>query len=188
MSEDFGPMIGAIGQEFPALQPHLNNLVVQRAQANPSDQRQLEFYPPWERDNPNPGKITTEIFNHNLQGRDLHEAVAGDMLHHLGSVDPSTGQPIDPAWFAMKQGLINARGKFQDGIDRSAHQQEPNAPPFDAWMQQNRADAYIRGGIFPNQNPEWQHPEIYTPAQREIIQKMDSYLRGHKLDDNSKED
>ena len=47
MPEDFGPMIGAIGQEFPALQPHLNNLVVQRGtQANPSDQRQLEFYPP----------------------------------------------------------------------------------------------------------------------------------------------
>lgn len=179
--EDFQPLIASIGQQFPALQPHLQNLVVQRGTpSGPDDDRQLEFYPPWESNNPNPGKLTTELFNKNIAGQDLTETVAGDMLHHLGGTNPATGQPVDPAWMALKQRLIAARGVPQSLMDAEAYQREKASPygaaPFDEWLKNNRSDAYIRGGVFPKQNPQWQNGEMFTPAMQGVIGEMRSYL------------
>lgn len=174
--EDFSPAINRIGQTYPALRQHLGNVVVQRGTA--SDGRQLEFYPPWEDDNPNPGKITLELYNKGLKGNDLHEAIAGDLLHHLGSIDPRTNQPVDPAWMDMKQKLIQSRGLSHNIMDAAAYHRESDPGSYDDWMQRSRADAYIRGGLFPAQNPDWQKPGrgAFTPEMHGIFDQMRSYL------------
>lgn len=181
--ESFQPTTDAISSQYPALQPYVNNLAIQRGTpSGPDDDRQLEFYQPWEKDNPNPGKLTTELFNKNLQGQDLTETVAGDMLHHLGSTDPTTNQPVDPNWMDMKQRLIGSMGIPQNLMDSQAYQQEKSNPAyetgsFDDWMKNNRSDAYIRGALFPNQNPEWQESGIYNPAMKAVTDEMQSYLK-----------
>lgn len=180
--EDFSETTSGIAQSYPALAPYLNKLAIQRGTpSGPDDDRQLEFYQPWETENPNPGKITTELYNKDLKGQDLQETIAGDMLHHLGSVDPTTGQPVDPKWMAMKQQLIAARGVPQTLMDAEAYQQEKSNPsyetaPYDQWMQNNRSDAYIRGAVFPKQNPEWQQDGIYSPAMQAVAGQMRDYL------------
>jgi hypothetical protein len=183
-AEDFSPTTTAIAKTYPKLAPYVQNLAIQRGTpTGPDDDRQLEFYQPWDTDNPNPGKLTTELYNPKLQGQDLQDTVAGDMLHHLGTTDPATGQPVDPKWMAMKQQLIAAMGPGQNSMDQGAYQEEKSNPsyetaPYDQWMQNNRSDAYIRGALFPGQNPEWQEDGIYTPAMKEVTRKMKDYLIG----------
>lgn len=185
--EDFSDTTSGIAQNYPALAPYLSKLAIQRGTpSGPEDDRQLEFYQPWETENPNPGKITTELYNKNLKGQDLQETIAGDMLHHLGSVDPTTGRPVDPKWMAMKQQMIAARGVPQTLMDGGAYQQEKANPayetaPYDQWMQNNRADAYVRGAVFPKQNPEWQQEGIYNPAMQAVGAQMRDYLKQRAL-------
>jgi hypothetical protein len=180
--ENFQPVADSVSQQYPALAPYVKNLAIQRGTPNgPNDDRQLEFYQPWEKENPNPGKITTELYNKNLKGQDLTETVAGDMLHHLGTTNPTTGQPVDPKWMDMKQRLIAAMGPDQTQMDKQAYEQEKSNPsyetgPYDDWMKNNRADAYIRGAIFPKQNPEWQQEGTYTPAMQAVTNEMRTYL------------
>lgn len=180
--ENFQPVIDSVSQQFPALAPYAKNLAIQRGTSNgPDDDRQLEFYQPWEKENPNPGKITTELYNKDLKGQDLTDTVAGDMLHHLGTIDPATGQPIDSKWLDMKQRLIAAMGPEQAQMDKQAYEQEKANPayetgPYDDWVKNNRSDAYIRGAIFPNQNKEWQQDGIYNPAMQAVTGEMRDYL------------
>jgi hypothetical protein len=180
--ENFQPVINDVARQYPGLQPYTKNLTVQRGSTtDPNDDRQLEFYQPWDSDNPNPGKITSELYNKNLTGQDLTETIAGDMLHHLGTTDPSTGQPVDPKWMAMKQQMIAGMGPDQASMNQEAYQQERantayQTGPYDDWMNNNRADAYIRGALFPNQNPEWQQPGTYTPAMQQTAAAMRAYL------------
>lgn len=180
--EDFGPVVADVAKQYPALAKYTKNLVVQRGTSNgPDDDRQLEFYQPWDSDNPKKGKITSELYNKNLKGQDLTETIAGDMLHHLGTVDPTTGQPVDPKWMALKKQLIAGMGPDNADMDKEAYQQEKSNPAYetgsyDDWMQNNRADAYIRGALFPKQNPEWQQPDIYTPAMKQATDAMHDYL------------
>lgn len=182
--DDFGPVVNDVAKQYPGLAKYTKNLVIQRGiTTDPNDDRQLEFYQPWDSDNPNPGKLTSELYNRNLKGQDLTETVAGDMLHHLGATDPTTGQPVDPKWMGLKQQLISAMGPDQDDMNREAYQQEKSNPAYetgsyDQWMQNNRADAFIRGALFPNQNPEWQQPGIYTPEMQRATSAMRDYLAG----------
>ncbi len=180
--ENFQPVADSVSQQYPALAPYVKNLSIQRGiPSGPDDDRQLEFYQPWEKENPNPGKITTELYNKDLKGQDLTETVAGDMLHHLGTTDPSTGQPVDPMWMDMKQRLIGAMGPDQAKMDKQAYEQEKANPSYetgsyDDWMKNNRSDAYIRGALFPKQNQEWQEDGIYNPAMQDVTSEMRNYL------------
>lgn len=181
--EDFNPVVKDVAQQYPGLAPYTKNLAIQRGTTtNPNDDRQLEFYQPWDSDNPNPGKITSELYNKKLKGQDLTETIAGDMLHHLGTVDPATGKPINPKWMAMKQQMIDGMGPDQDSMNKEAYQQEKSNPayetgPYDQWMKNNRSDAFIRGALFPNQNPEWQQSGMYTPAMQKAAAAMRLYLK-----------
>ncbi len=165
---------------YPALAPHLDNSVVQYGTASgPNDDRQLEYYPPWEAQNPNPGKHTIEIYNRKLRGDDLRDSVAADLLHGVGSIDPRTGQPVDPQWYELKQQLGASRNARHSAMDLGAYEQEKASPygagPYADWDKNNRLDAYVRGALFPTQNPEWQNG-IFTPEMQPIIGKMKSYL------------
>ncbi len=180
--EDFQPVIDSVATQYPGLAPYTKNLAVRRGTtADPNDDRQLEFYQPWDSENPSPGKLTTELYNKNLRGQDLTETIAGDLLHHLGAINPTTGQPVDQKWMALKQQLIDGMGPDQADMDKGAYQQEKantayQTGSYDDWMRNNRSDAYIRGALFPKQNQEWQAPGIYTPAMQQATAAMRSYL------------
>lgn len=185
--------IEAIGATYPALQPHLKNLQVQAGVLNgPTDDRKLEFYQPWESDNPNPGKLTTELFDpiKAMSPSDRQETIAGDMLHHLGALDPSTGVPVDKKWWDLKQELGSARTPGNLESDQRAYAREKantsyETQPVKDWDQNNRLDAYVRAGVFPNQNSDWQKPHnqgpeigqpFLTSKMQEIYGRMKNYL------------
>ncbi len=181
----------AIASAYPRLAPYVKNMVVQNGiSVGPEDDRQLEFYQPWEKENPNPGKLTSELFGpvQQMSPKDRQETIAGDLLHHLGAIDPATGQPVDPAWRVMKQELGAAREPFHLRADRNAYEREKANPsyetsPYPEWDQNNRLDAYVRAGVFPNQNKEWNVPEpgedrgfVDTPEMKDIYSRMKRYL------------
>jgi hypothetical protein len=109
------------------------------------------------------------------------QGVAADMLHHLGAINPQTGQPVDLYWYNLKQELGSAREPFHARADREAYEMEKSNPsyetaPYDQWDQNNRLDAYVRAGVFPHLNPEW--TGFITPGMQPTIQKMQRYLQG----------
>lgn len=137
----------------------------------------LEFYPPWEERNPNPGTITVEVYKP-MRGELLSRAIAGDLAHMAGAVDPRTGKPVDPAFYALKRQFATTLTPEQLAVDRRAHQDEGDPRPFEDWHEQSRLDAYLRGWIFPDERDEWRRQGVYTPEQTKLLQRMQRYLRG----------
>lgn len=187
MADDNQALIDALmqtGRQYPGLARYLQETsAFYGAPRGPNDDRQLEFYQPWERDNPQPGKNTIEVFNRGLAGQDLTNAIAGDLLHRAGSIDPRTGQPVDPSWHALKQQLGAARSPMHLQIDRNAYEREKATPygvgSYQDWDQNNRLDAYIRAGLFPNQNPDWQRGGVLSsPGMQSVFNKMRNRLAG----------
>ena len=171
------PTLNAIAQKYKALAPYMAQSEIVQSPKVPGDQRGLEFYPPYESDNPRPGKITFELFDQ-MNPQQREGAVAADALHHLGGyADEAHTQPVDPAWLKMKNELMGMRSPRQLKVDANeAKNLEPGDTP-EAWLQRSRADAYVRGGVFPEQNPEWQEPGWFTPEQNAHFEKMKTYLR-----------
>lgn len=184
---DNAAILEDIVNQYPALKPHINNLNIMQSQ-DQNDGRQLEFYPPWEQKNPNPGRTTIELYNGKLQGKYLNNAIAGDMLHLLGSVDPRSGQQIDPNYYKMKQLFLQSITNNQLAVDQRTYREEknqnPDTAPFDEWMQMNRGDAYIRGYITPDENDEWRRNNIYTDKQKVLLETMKAYLQGRHTQPN----
>ena len=179
--ENFAPTLQSIGEQYPVLAPYAANTVVQRGNAD--DGRILEHYPPWESDNPNPGKITMELFDRSAKGPQLQSLVAADMLHTLGAIDPRTGAPVDPSYYKLKQELAGSMSPEQHAMNQRAYEGErkfypQGMPSYQDWMNSNRTDAYVRGGMFPEVNPEWARPGTFTPQQADIFKRMKTYLGG----------
>ena len=175
--------VQAVGQRFPRLLPHLAQSVVgYGTPRGPDDNRQLEFYPPWERDNPNPNRNTIEIYNRNLRGPALQAAIAGDLLHALGSIDPRNGRAIDSNFLDMQRRLGGVRNADALRVDRAAYERDRAAPygagvgGYDQWDQRSRIPAYVRAGLFPENNPEWAN--AITPEMRPVLNEMRTYLQG----------
>ncbi len=150
------PSLGEVGKAYPKLVQYLPQVTVQRGKPEPNDNRQLEFYPPWESRNPNPGKITIEMYR-DFHGPERTNAIAGDLLHYIGARNPSTKQPIDPKYWAMKQQVVKSRTPEQKYLDDRLYEEAKRrgeSRSFEDWMQESRADAYIRGWITPDQADE----------------------------------
>lgn len=177
-AEDFAPVLSAVAKAYPRLAPYVAQTAVSRGKTE--DDRQLEFYAPDEADNPTPGKLHVQMFNDDLKGDDLRDSVALDMLHHVGSIDPKTGNPIDPNYYAMKSALRDQIKAANREMDREAYKEDlkayPDSGSYDDWLEHNRVDAYVRGLVSPRMNPEWQQPGIYTPQMQHIGQSIRSYL------------
>lgn len=167
------------GNLYPRLRPHLAQTTVRRRPAT-NDGRQLEFYPPWERDNPLPGRLTVDVFNPALQGRDLSESVGLDMLHYLGSRAPD-GNAVDPKFHALKDQMARSILDAGRPMDKQAYLQDRArgfaGPSYDDYLENNRADAYIRGFVSPRMNPEWQQEGTYTPRMRKIGEGINRILQ-----------
>ncbi len=162
-------------RNYPVLRPYRNALTTRSGTA--SDDRQMEFYPPWESDNPNPGRVTLEVYNQQMRGPELERALGNDALHYLGAIDPRTGQPVDPHYHGLKQEFIQSLTPDQIAVDQRAYQRargQGESRPFDDWMQESRADAYLRAFMSPQDNPQWQG--VFNPAQQAQLARLHSYV------------
>ena len=181
------PQLESVATQFPRLKQYLSDVKVQKGKKkDPNDDRGLEFYPPWESENPNPGKITLELYDQ-MQGPTLTNALGGDLLHYVGGVNPQTGQPIDPKYFQMKQAVLNARTPKQDALDRreyeGARKNEGETRSYSDWLQQSRIDAYIRGYVTPELGgkypDEWRRNGFYDdPKMRQAVEAIKQYVTG----------
>ena len=155
--------------------PRLGAYPVRGQWGPPNAERQLEFYPPWEGDNPHPGVSTLEVYNRSLRGPALTNALSADMLHLIGAVDPRTGQPVDPKWLAAKQQFLATLTPEQRAMNERAYAQalaQGERRPFDEWMMQSRGDAFLRGGMF----GQWPMG-VFTSKQLQVLDEMRRMLQ-----------
>jgi hypothetical protein len=179
------PRLAEVAKMFPRLSPYLSQVQIQDGKkTNPHDDRGLEFYPPWESQNPNKGRITLELFDQ-MKGPALTNALGGDMLHYLGAVNPQTKQPIDPKYYSMKQQVLNARTAHQDAVDRSIYQSAVKnggeKRSYQDWLMQSRIDAYIRGYVTPEMGgrypDEWRKNGWYNdPKMKQAVEGIRQYV------------
>lgn len=176
--EDFHPVLQDVAKAYPRLAPYVANTAVGRGTT--TDDRQLEFYAPWDEDNPHRGSLYVELYNKGLTGKALRDSIALDMLHYTGGTNPQTGQPVDSNYYTMKQQMMAAIKQRNAPMDQEAYQQDlkqyPDSGSYDQWLAHNRADAYIRGLVSPDLNPEWQEPGVYTPQMKKIGDQIRAYL------------
>ena len=176
--ENLEPVKARIAEKYPALRPYVVEARLQWGdKANNKGGGALEFFPQWELNNPNPGAITIEVYDRKLKGKWLEDAIAGEMLHQLSSVDPRTNEPVDRTWRDMRDKLMAARDSGSIAIDNQAYAgavARGEARTFDQWMDDSRADAHVRGYITPDERNEWRN--AYTPLQREVLEEMKRYL------------
>lgn len=181
------PRLEEVGKQFPRLKPYLSNVKIQQGKkTDPNDDRGLEFYSPEHKENPNPGKITLELFD-DMQGQQLTTALGGDLLHYLGGYDYKAGKPIDPKYWAMKQAVLKARTPHQEATDRQIYEQErkqyPGTGTYDDWLQESRIDAYIRGYVTPEMGgrypDEWRRNGFYKdPKMLKAVEAIKQYVTG----------
>jgi hypothetical protein len=177
-AQELAPMMQQIQQENPVLQQHPFHV----RRGNGPEQYQSEFYSPWSGDNPAPGMATIELYNPNIKGQELKNLMLGETFHHLGSVDPKTGNPVDPKWFGFKQQFLNSLTPDQISTDLQDYGREiQSGSKYDSigqYYQQNRLEAYFRGGISPMNKAEaddW--GRTYTPEQKKILEAAKTYLK-----------
>lgn len=179
---DLSSVLPAVAAEYPALAPHTSNAVVQWGPPQSAvEGGQLETYPPWESENPNPGRTTLEFYNRNLSMPEIHKAAAADMLHIIGATDPRNGQDIDPRWMAMKRQFQQSMTADQLNNDSLAYNRakgQGEERSFNDWHQDSRTEAYLRGYMFPDAADEWRKSGTYTPQQEEIMARMHAHLKG----------
>jgi hypothetical protein len=133
---------------------------------------QLEFYPADELYNPMPGKPTIEIFNPNLEGQWLENAIFGDMLHGMPARDPRFAEYREQFRSSMtpKQWM---RDRWEFNRQRQRNPNERRT--FDDWHDQSGLDAWLRGYLAPDERNEW--AQMYTDPQRNILGELLNYLQ-----------
>ena len=179
--DDFQAQLDAVLASIQDAYPPLRNqnLRVRRGLKR-SDGRLLEFYPEWETYSPSPGSHTIEVYEPGLNGGVLHDSVAGDALHLLGAVDPRTRAPVDPVFLSMKESFKTAMSPRDMEREQIVYQklveQGRETRSFEDYFDRSRLDAYIRAGLFPMVNPDWQKPGVFTPDQLHLLERMRAYL------------
>lgn len=172
-------VLDAVAKKYKALAPHMSNAAVVQSR-DPGDGRQLEFHHPLSEDNPVPGRMTFEMFQP-FKGAEREDAIAADALHYLGGrKQDDAGPPVDPKWSELREQMWNARTPAQKAVDIKTYREEREpGQSFEGWADRNRKDAYVRAGVFPERNPEWNQPNdrlAWTPEQRAHFSAMRGYL------------
>lgn len=129
----------------------------------------LEFFPPDELFNPEPGKPVIEVYD--TGGHDLETMMLGDMLHYLPAIDPKFAEYRD----RFRESITPE----QEAVDRRAYERMGDKRPYDKWFDVSRLDAYLRGFLAPDKNNEW--ADAYTPEQRELLGEMERHLRAPRI-------
>ncbi len=175
------PEVQAVQAKFPALGRYLKDVVIQTGTNGKGDDRQVETYVPWESENPNKGKITIQPFRPELtSGANLTNTVAGELLHYIGGVNPSTHQPVDPQYQALKQAVLQARTPQQQALDQREYaeqRKQGETRSFNDWLNQSRGDEYIMGYVTPDATDEWRKNGFYNdPAMKTAVENIKNYL------------
>lgn len=165
-----------IKQKYKAIAPY-DLAVVDSRPKGISDGRKLEFYPPEEINNPNPGKLTVEVFDPAFKDGDFDRMVAADFLHYLGKKDPKL--------IELRQQFARSITPEQRQIDQRAYERAragewgpPEQRPYDEWYEVHRLDQYLGAMMLPENSPERQDwMQGMTPAQQRILADIDRYLR-----------
>lgn len=155
---------------FPGISTLQGKVKIQRG----SGPGHLEFYPPDEEENPNPGMATIEIRNQKLKGDALRNAVAGDLLHLA---------PTIPKYRKLKDEFISSLSKEQmqfarrrfDLDSRSGYAGNRN---FQQWLEEVWSDALIRGYITPDEADEFRRGNAYEKQNIPVLEKMKIFLQG----------
>lgn len=130
--------------------------------------RKMEFYPPDESYNPNPGKPTVELFSKDVSPDD----VMGEIFsHYLPRVDKEFGAARDRFISSIdgrqKQMLL---GDYEHQMRSGAF--EDRKPTFDQWLSGSGGDAFFRGYVA-NQYPK----EFYRSDQVAMFQPLMNKLK-----------
>lgn len=159
-------------QKYPALRQVQPFVVDSRGKS--AQGRGLEYYQANTDDaSPLPSQNTIELFDKDLEGQWLEDAVAGDSMHGLASYDPRFAQ--------MRQQFRSLLTPEQVAFDRRKFdaEREPG-DTFDNWMERSWLDAYIRGYLFPDKNDEWRKAGVYTPEQTQLLEQMRAHITGKR--------
>jgi hypothetical protein len=179
-----GPMAANIRDKYRAIGRH--GPMFQIVAGGPMQGgRQVEFYPPWESQNPIPGSATVEVFNTAMPPSDLENVVVADAMHYFGAIDPRTNRPVDPTFWKLKQQFAKSLTPEQIAIDRRAYERakagefgKPETRPYDQWFDIHRLDQYLGAQMLPEGSPDkrdWMSG--MTPEQLRILDAMQTYLR-----------
>jgi hypothetical protein len=149
-----------------------------------------ETYPAWESGshddpNPTPGHHAIQIRRKDLSREDLSTLIAGESLHWMGGIDPRTGQAVDPEFRKFKDQFINSLTSEQLAFERMQYQSNDprhgvQGRTFGDWFEQSRADAYLRGYLFPVGGENWREQGVYTSEQETLLEQARTYLKGQK--------
>jgi hypothetical protein len=148
----------------------------------------IEFYGEGERDNPKPEKMTMAILNKaswdKLSKEEQEQAIVGEKLHGLTDVDEKYAQ--------MRREFKSTLTPQQKAVDKRVYDelvksgQEERS--FEDWFEVSRLDAYIRGYIAPDRNDEWRKQGVYTPEQKNKLDKINEYINSPSIDSEIPED
>ena len=161
---EFGSIVEEIYGEMPVLKKY--DFQVGRSERT-SDIGQSEYYHAETEDlSPSPSRNYIEI----LAGatRDpvqLKKMIWGEMLHALGADDKQ--------WQQMRKEYMQERNTSDIALDARTWKESGEERSYPDWMEQSRADAYIRGSLWGDE--EW--TKMQHPPQREIIGRMSRYLK-----------
>lgn len=173
-------IVNNIYNQYPRLKKYATDIEIKMDKLIPpqlfkeGEMGQLEFYPKGEKYSPNPEKNVIEIYNPNLQGEWLEQAIFGDMLHALPNKDPE---------------FTKLRNEFKESLTGDQvisayemYQNEKTAEPrsFEKSFDVSILDAFIRGYIAPDKNDEWRKKKFYTLDQEVILDEMISLLKEDK--------
>lgn len=152
-----------------------------------------EVYQPWDKENPTPNQFHIELRKWAEQPHsddDTRRLLTGEMFHHLGAVNPTTGQPVNPQWYGLKQEVINtmAPNDFKNAQLNWANavKNEGEKRTFAQWMQESNIDQWIGGTMFPlSKDQEWldraRDLPRYNPQQAKVIEQMRQLLTTGRL-------
>ena len=182
MAEPYEEAMSIVNQQYPMIGQH--HIGVSKG----TGPYYSEFYSPWESgkpDAPHPVPGTPHILLHEkgiaFQGQDLQNLLAGESLHHLGSVNPTTNQPVDPLWYKWKQYFSTFATLEQTRADRQAYLDEVKnngeTRSFDQWYDQSREEVWLRHGLFPLASEATDKTDWFSLKQKQLLQYMKSYLQ-----------
>jgi hypothetical protein len=173
-----------VAETYPALAPHTKKAVVYDAAPPKGNTDQLETYLPWEDWNPHPGKVTSELYRPYADKKELRDAIAGDLIHLSGAIDPKTNKPVDPDYYELKKQVKLARNQKQKDIDYKAYKEDvknnEETRSFSKWFHDSRSEAYVRGRLFPDKNDNWKSFYEENPKLRDVVDKIGKYLKTGK--------
>ena len=168
MAELYDPRYGALAgiqEKYPMFS---DIVVADKRDMGIQNGRKLEFTEAYDDRVDSP---LIEIFDPDLQGDELEQAIIGEYLHEAPRRSPE--------YASMRSRLndIKTPGQLQDDVARynDAVENYGETRPYDKWMEVSGLDAFIRGYAV-GQWPE----NYYTDLQKQVIDSMMQQIKGVK--------